>query len=319
MLGLLLAACGGDTLTLTATPRPLLPTPTPRSTPLPAVATQVPFGTAERPYRVALILPKDSSETGAKLATALKNKTGREFEVQTRQTNAELLADLCGDVPTLAWVDGWALVLARLQGCGQAVLRYQRDEGFGPRTGLSIEFIANADAPVPTLVALRNRDFCRISDQDVQTWILPVTMLRRVPNFDPFTALRNVKDYPDIPSMLRAVSENVCAAALQVGTLPAYRNQVEGVTDITRTVRAIPNSASPELPFGGLVVSSRLPPEIGSAALELFLGSGVTAPLPDSLSGLVVADELVKAQPSDFVEIEKLVEEAGMDPRKMGH
>jgi phosphonate transport system substrate-binding protein len=310
VLSLLLASCGGGGQIV----QPTLPptsTPLPRSTPLPTVGTQVPLGSAARPFLIALVPPKDSTATGTSLGTFLSDRTGLTFKVDILTSYGDAMSALCGETPTFAWVDGLTLLAAQAQGCAVPALKFRRGTGGDATTGVRVEIVGRAATRIAALTGLKDRIICRVSSQDIVSWIVPVAMLRGAGVNPP--NISDIKDYPDTGSMLQAVVDNQCAAAaIPAGTLTQYtvNDRANPSGDITKSFNVI--ATSPELPYGGLVISTTVPAETVSQVVKLLVDN------PDELKDLIAADEVISTSAGDYAEIEKFLEAGGINLRTLG-
>jgi ABC-type phosphate/phosphonate transport system substrate-binding protein len=305
LIGIALTACGGrGGVQATLPPNQ---TPTPRATLLPTVATQVPYGGANKPYQMIVLPPEGSTASPQALASFLKDRTTLNFNVTLAASDSDVLAALCGPVPTLAWVDGWVLLAAQAQGCGNVSLRIKEADA----TGLKSDIMISVSAPIDNLPNLRgrskSRDYCRLSSNDAISWILPVAVLR-TPGFDPLLAFRSIKDYGDIATMVQDTSDNKCVAAIASGTLTSYK--ALNVQDITKVIKII--GTTPELPFGGLMASSAVPRNVADAVSNVFPDH------VDALSGMVTADSLVPATNDDYADTQKAFQAAGFNFATLG-
>jgi len=305
LLSLTLVACGGRSGPQATRPPDV--SPTPRATLLPTVATQVPYGSADKPYQVIVLPPADTSANPQDLADFLKARTNLSFNVTLAATDAEVLEALCGPVPTFAWVDGWVLLAAQAQGCGNITLRIKQ----GDSTGLKSDVLISPAAAIDTVGNLRGRsktrDFCRLASDDVVSWVLPVSVLRSA-GFDPLLAFRSIKDYSDNTAMVQDVSDNKCVAAIASGTLTNYK--ATNVVDITKVVKVL--VTTPELPYGGLMISAAVPHNVADAVTNVFPDH------VDALKGLVTADTLVTATNDDYADTQKAFQAAGFNFKTLG-
>jgi ABC-type phosphate/phosphonate transport system substrate-binding protein len=300
----ILAGCGS--VGPVATPLPAA-TYTPRATLLPTVATAVPFG-VDKPYEIVLVPPSDSSATGTSLASFVKERTTLAFKVNIVSTNAEVIAALCSATPTFAWVDGWTMLAAQAKGCGTPMLFIQ-NKGV---SGIKADLLVSPAAQIDSINTLKNRaqsrDFCRMGSQDPISWVLPVLLMRSVSGFDPITGFRSVKDYGDVTAMLSDVSNNKCVGAIASGTLETYT--IPNVSDITRTVKVL--ATTPELPYGGLMVSNTVPLDVAEQVTSIFQRN------PEQLQGLVTADAFVPAGSVDLTDIQRALTAGGIDFNALG-
>jgi ABC-type phosphate/phosphonate transport system substrate-binding protein len=305
VLATILVACGSGA---TAIPPTLPPsaTPTLRPTLLPTVGTSVPLGSEARPYQVILVPPKDSSETGTSLAKFLNDRTGLAFKVEIVSSYGDVLAALCGETPTFGWVDGWALLAAQAQGCSTPALKIQSSAASGLRADLVVRTVNKITA----VAAFKDRLFCRLSSQDVVSWILPSIMMRGA-GFDP-SNLKGTLEFPDTATMLQALADGACvAAAIPAGTLTQYQiTDRSGPADITKAINVL--ATSPEIPPGGLMISSNVPADVAETVTKLFVDH------QDELKGLVEADQLVKASSSDYADFEKFLLAGGVNLKTLG-
>ena len=304
MIGFTLVGCGARA---TGTPIPLA-TPTPRATLLPPVPTLAPFGTTDKPYEIVILPPADSDTSTKGLTDFLAAHTTLAFKINLVTTEAELLDKICSPDPTFVWADGWVLMAAQAQGCGNITLKIKQ----GSATSVQSDLIISAAAAIDTLAQLRlrakSRDFCRMGSQDMVSWILPVAMLR-APGFDPLTGFKSAKDYGDINQLVQDVSDNKCLSAIPSGTLNTFR--ATNVVDITKTVKVL--ATSPELPIGGLMVSLTVPRKDADTVTTVFADN------VDQLSGLVNADSLLTVSNADFADTLKAFQTAGLNFAALGH
>jgi len=300
-VGVALGGCR-RTVEVTATPMPSpTPTATPLSVALPTVAPQATFGGDERPYQVLYVRP-EGGNNGAAFQTYLNNNSGFIFTVKQAKANADILTALCGNIPTLALVDGWTLVAAQAQGCGRPLLQYTR--GTDDQTGVRSDLIVTNESAASTAAGFKGLIFCRLSATDLQTWILPVLMMRTAADFDPLADFVQIRDVPDLDTLVTEVAERRCVGALPAGTLKDYRVRNQGPA--TQFVKVF--STSPELPFGGLVASSQFPI---SAAERL--GSALARD-PSALKGVIDADGVRVVTSADFEALRQFLLKGRFDP-----
>lgn len=299
-LALVLAACGGAA-TPTVTPIPATPTPTPLSEPLPTVATQPPFGVSDRPFRLMILTPGAEESALSNLETFLTGRTGQSFAVQTAEAGADVIDALCGDVPTAAWVDGLTLLIALDRGCAEPVLQIRRGRGNAATNGVRADLIASVEARITSVAGFRGETFCRLSPDSVETWLLPVMAMRAEGGFDPFRELSDVREVPDAASIVHEVGNAQCVGALPAGTL---RNVSVPGLNVREAVEVI--ATTPMLPYGGLVVSNRMPPTLAEQVTALFREE------PAVLEGLVDATSLTDASATTFAAALNMLHEAGI-------
>ncbi len=305
LIALTLAACGAGG---PATPVYVPPvyTPTPLSLPLPPVETQVPFGSADRPYKVVIVPPEGSAASARPLQTFLGQRLPEQvITVEVVSKPSEALTALCGETPVAAWVDGWTMLAAGAQGCGQPVLKIQRGKGSAAKTGTRSDLIVSNASRVSAVAGFKGRAYCRLNDQDLASWILPVVMMRSAGNFDPLQDFSGMRDVSDYTTLVGEVSNNHCVGAIPAGTLDDY------TAGRNLDVKVLENVTSPEIPYGGLVISRTMPPIMADQLKSLFSRN------LDKLKGLVEADALVEATPAELTSVQQFLQGAGFDLARM--
>ncbi|MFN8527269.1 MAG: hypothetical protein U0670_01500 [Anaerolineae bacterium] len=109
---------------------------TPRSTPLPTVATPPPPGDSNNPLDVIFLRPPALSRSAvtsalSELETSLATSTGLTLNLRTVASGAEAVEALCAspDGPAaVAWVDGVTYAVAKAQGCGDPQLMWSHEK-----------------------------------------------------------------------------------------------------------------------------------------------------------------------------------------------
>jgi ABC-type phosphate/phosphonate transport system substrate-binding protein len=301
VLGPILAACGGSG-TPTSTAVPPTPTATPLSEPLPTVATLPPFGTADRPFRLAIVREEGLRGSASALETFLIGQTGQSFLVDVVDTGADALDILCGDTPAFAWLDGLTMIAARLRGCGDVALQVRRGRGGATATGISADLIASSELSITSVAGFRGRTFCRLGSDDAATWVVPALFMRSSGGFDPLVDLERVREVPDLETLVREVGTAQCVSALPAGALRQIR--VPGML-VSEAVSV--TATTPEIPFGGLVISSRVPASLAAEVSRLFREN------PDALRNLVNASALVEVRAGALNPVETMLRAAGPD------
>jgi hypothetical protein len=151
-------------------------------------------------------------------------------------------------VPTFGWVDGPALLAAKAQGCSTLAAKVRLGSDTEAATGMRAELVVRSVTRITAVGGLKDKDFCRVSSQDLVSWLLPVAMMR-AGGVNPFTNLHSIKEYSDTTGMLQALADNACVAAgIPAGTLSQYSvTDRTGPVDITRSSTRS-RSPSPEMP-----------------------------------------------------------------------
>jgi ABC-type phosphate/phosphonate transport system substrate-binding protein len=311
-IGIVAFILSGCSSTIFVVPTPIAPTvtSTPLSTALPTVSTQVPLGASDNPYHMAVVGDKNSV-AGDALATYLAGQLGPSFQIDFLPADADALSALCNGKASFVWLDGTSLLAALAQNCGSPALKYQMgtDNRTGIRTDLVVRSGGKADPAV--VAALKGHDVCRLTTtsgqggQDPISWILPL-MLIRAAGLDPAQDIR-ARELPDTPSMLQAVADGTCAAAgIPSGTLSTFNPTVPAGDKL------VVLQTSPELPYGGLVISNLAPADLSAKTVKLL------ADLPSQLSAVIKVDGLSAASVSDYADFQTVAKSAGINLKTLG-
>lgn len=220
VLGLLLAACGGDTgVQRTLVPSAIPPTLTPRSTALPYVDDAPTLGQEGREITIlfavqSVTVNSDANRAKQALQDALGDELDLEFKVDFVDENVALAA-LCSGQPTAAWVSAFSYATAASECGAEPVLAIERGKLPNILIGRGTELIAAAS--ITDISQLANGTFCRSEEHDLlTTWILP-SLLLSAENINPITDLDMTLDYPDDLSLLNAIYDGTCTAAALPG------------------------------------------------------------------------------------------------------
>ncbi|MBX3064437.1 MAG: PhnD/SsuA/transferrin family substrate-binding protein [Anaerolineae bacterium] len=291
---ILLSGCRRTEI-VTPTPLPTsTPLPTPLSTALPTIEAQPTYGGDARPYQVSFVA--SGSQTGADFGRFLNDNAGFNFDIVRGKESADVLAALCSDVPTLAFADGWTLLAAQAQQCGRPILVYIQGTGSRAKTGTSVDLIVPATSQAANASGLKGLAYCRLNESDLVTWVLPVLLMRSTGNFDPFNDFVSIRDVPNMDTLVAEVAAGQCVGAVESGTLGDY--EVSGA-------RAL--QSSPELPFGGVIVSSRIPVAAAQRLTDLLLGN------ESELRGIADTDSLREPDTALIGDMLDFLRDAGFD------
>jgi ABC-type phosphate/phosphonate transport system substrate-binding protein len=312
MLVMLVAACRqvqvqGPLVAATATA-------TPRSTPLPVVATEVPPGTEDNPIRM-LINPQvvvTDAQTAA-FEEALQEQSALVVEVVVVERYAEALAALCDSSPAsvaVAWLDGITLQAAVAQNCGQPIMQVERGQRSSRTSGEAGQIITSRSLGLSSVGALASRTFCRLAADDYYSWLVPTLMLR-AGGVDPVNNLEAVVDYSSRNELIQAVIDGECdATGISETDFDDLRDvQKDGLSTVETT---------PELPYAVLMYPLSLPLgeriRLDNALLGMVLetdGSEVMEPLLGQ-SGLARVEE------GDLEDLSAFLNSTGLDFAQLG-
>jgi ABC-type phosphate/phosphonate transport system substrate-binding protein len=317
---LLLPACRRQAAEGGVTAVPTL-TPTPRSTPLPAIATAIPPGAVENPLQ--MVVRPDGSMSAARAAidaveTAILEIAGVAVDIELVERYGEALAALCqsseGRV-SVVWLNGASYVAARAENCGVPVLQVERGTRRDARTGEGAAIIVNGDENISTLSALRDRSFCRLAYDDFYTWLAP-SLILRASGLNLSTTAGEITDYDDLPSLIQAVADGDCdAAGIPANALETYADDlgdaVEQVDVLTTTTVEFPYAVlvlPPEVPLGTRIA-------LNDALVEMAADNTYAPKLRDLLG----QNALLPAAVDDFAELETFMSSTGLDFAQLGN
>lgn len=313
-----LAACREQAAQTLATPLPTL-TPTPFSTPLPAVPTAIPPGDPGNPVRMLVVPAGPASAARGAVAdaqAALQDQSGLELEIQTVERYAEALAALCESASgrvAVAWLNAPAYMAARAQSCGQPALQVQQGRGADARTGQAVEIIATRGT-ISTVSALTGRSFCRLNRQDFWTWLAPSLMMR-ASGLDPVSSLRAITDFDDLPNLIRAVAEGDCGAAgIPAGTLDELAGDLGSAVQQVRVI-----ATSVEFPFAVLMLPPELPLDKRTALVDGLRAAAANTSTAVLLRPLLGQTALLPVTADDFADLEAFMTRTGLDFALLGN
>jgi hypothetical protein len=206
VLVFVLSACG-----LAVTPAPNIPTrvpPTPISTHLPAVATDIPAGFDEN-NPIQLVFVGASNAAVNDLEETLNALTEVRLSVVSVDTQAEAMALLCGDgTISAAWLNGMSYPAATQ--CGIVGLQAELGTERIPDTGEAGVLVVNAEFAEGGISAALEENFCRTSVNDFYGWLLPL-MFFSAEDIDP-TAIADIVEFESRDEMVAALASGECAA-----------------------------------------------------------------------------------------------------------
>lgn len=315
-LGLVSGACRPAQAVIEPTDVPTF-TPTPRSTPLPPIATPIPPGQVDNPLRIVLRPDGDRQTAEDALGdfeAAILEKTGLVIQVELVDQRAEALAALCDSAgkPSVVWLDGLAYMAARARGCGQPVLQVERGPEDATQPGEAAAIIVKKDGDVSSLGALSGETFCRLGYADAYSWILP-SLLLRTQQVDPF-GLKAVKDYADIPKLVRAVVKGECAA----GGIPAQALTLFA-DDLGKTADQVSIlETTIEIPFALLMMPATLPLATQQALSSALVDLAETSESAVTVRALLGQQALQPVTADDFLDIGKFIADTGLDFTQLG-
>jgi ABC-type phosphate/phosphonate transport system substrate-binding protein len=315
VLALLLVSCRRAT----GVQGPLIqatPTPTPRSTPLPPVATVVPPGTEGSPIRMVIRPP--GSAVARSLITdfqvgrfedALLEESGLAVDVTVVDRYAEALAALCDSTPTqvtVAWLDGVSYHAALAQNCGSPALQIVR----GNRDGEVVQIVTHRQSAVSGVQGLRGSAFCRIGVDDYLTWLAP-SLLMQGRGVNPVTGLGSVTDYTDVDALMEAVADRSCGAAA------ISEREFEALSSALRSELRVLDT-TPPLPYGILMYPINLPLGERLRLADALVSLAAGAQAGEVVEPILGPGRLVPVQADTFASLTRFLDSTGLDFAQLG-
>lgn len=295
-------------------------TPTPRSTPLPAVPTTIPVGNEENPLQM-LIRPASSALRAAaqsdlsSFQTALQEESGLVIEVTLVDRYAEALGALCtsssGQV-AVAWVDGPAYMAAVAQGCGNPVMQVERGQRSSASTGEPVQILVNSELGLSNVGALQGRTFCRISAEDFYSWLAP-TLIFRANEVDPLS-FEAVVDYETIPDMLEAVADGDCDAAAV--SERQFENAERDIGEAAENIEVLETSV--DFPYDILMYPLELPLGQRLALDDALRNIASDSEMASLMKSLLGQDDVVVINQDDLEDFTDFMETTGFDFAQIG-
>lgn len=316
---LLLSACRQQTVETDLELAPRL-TPTPRSTPLPAVPTPIPPGAEGNAIRMVVrpLGPSADARAAADdFAAAVLERSGVVIEVQLVERYAEGLAALCaspGGQVSAAWLNAPTYMAARARNCGLPVLQVEKDEAAGSQTGEPGSIIVTKGSNIRNVSGLSRRKLCRISNGDFYSWFVP-SLLMRAEGLDPLNAPSSITDFEDIPALVQAVANRDCdAAGIPDGALEADASAIgdaaEKVTVLTTTI---------PFPYDVLMIPVEMPLDKRVALVDALTRMATNRSDAVIMRSLLAQDALKPVSVDDFSELVNFMDRTGLDFSALGN
>jgi len=296
-LTLLVAACRPQAAAVLPTPIPTL-TSVPRSTPLPSLPTSVPIGNADNPIHL-IIHPSakpDSDKIVTDLEAAIEKKTGWVVKIELVDSDAAALSALCAstaDQPAVAWLTGLGYIAANAKKCGQPQLLVSHGTGTKATTGEVATIVVRRG--ISALSDIKGRIFCRISNTDLVSWLIP-SMMMEAAGIDPENDPKTIKEYAEPADLVKAVAASTCDAAAIPDSLVG-----ELVTDDNAvSAKASTLTSSVTFPYAVLVASSDIPLSVVTTLNDEWIALSKDRQLKANVSQLLGQSSFVPAKTEDL-------------------
>lgn len=283
---------------------------TPRSTPLPTVATPPPPGSEDNPLSLLFLRPSAVSRgaidnAAEELQTTLTETNNLLVEIDTLDSGAEAVQALCDspDGPAAAvWVDGVTYAAALAQGCATPELFIEREDG----AGAEVVIIVPNNAPIENVNGLAGAQFCRIGADDLYSWIVP-SLLMEASSLSP-TQLGGIQDMEDAGELVGAVASGDCDAA---GIASA---DLEAVGSSSR-VRALPTEVN--VPHSILMIPSVVPLGVRQALTDALIAIAENPEQSSLLEPLLGQTRILRVQEGDLDGWDSFIRATGLDFAEM--
>ncbi len=294
-------------------------TPTPRSTPLPALPTSVAPGETGNPLQ--MVIHPDGDIKAAQAAAsdfekAILNESGLIIQVQVVERDAEALGALCGSSggrTAAAWLNGLSYTAAQAQNCGQPLMQVERGTRNDLQSGQAVSIIIKKSASISSVSALKGKTFCRIGYDDLYTWLLPSVMLQA--NRVPPLSLKAVNDYPDIGKLVGAVAKGDCdAAGIPANGLEQF---ADDIGDAAKDVKILDTSI--EFPYSVLMIPVEVSLGTRLTLTNTLMKLSENSATAVKMRALLGQNALVAANTDDFSELADFMASTGMDFAQLGN
>ncbi|MDX2140120.1 MAG: PhnD/SsuA/transferrin family substrate-binding protein [Chloroflexota bacterium] len=307
---LILSACRD----IAATLPPPTPSPTPRSTALPAVPTAPPAGSTDNPIRIGFVVADAEAveEASAALAIALSDASALTVEFVAYPRPADAVAALCASpagTPTAVWLDGLSALAAEARACGDLALVAEREGDEGRSATEVIQLIVPEDSEPEALTELADGTFCRISATDMQTWLLP-SLLLQANDVTP-ADIDRFENLDDMDALMSAVADGDCdSAGVPASALAAAEGDVrENIALLDETL---------EVAYNALLYPQQVPLGARETLNTAFEALAADDEQTDNLSAVLGADGIRSAERTDFASLRAVLARAGIDLARMG-
>lgn len=293
-------------------------TPTPRSTPLPPVATVIPPGEATNPIQMVVRPPGSAVSRGlltdnqiTRFTENLNEQSGLNVELVVVDRYAEALAALCDSTPsqiTVAWLDGLSYAAAEARQCGEPVLQIAKKDNEGAAGYLIVSNSSNAGG----VSSLNGQDFCRISPTDYYSWLVPGLLLKDA-GLDPVNSFSSVTDYDDLVSLMTAVAEGDCDfAGISADDFSTLNRSLQDELRIL--------TETPPMPYGVLMYPIGLPLDRRLALTDGLVQLALNRELSVSMAPFLGQDALVRVEGlDDFEDLMGFLRGTGLDFAQLGN
>lgn len=330
----IVAACGGSGDDGTPPPSIIVPTATPRSTPLPPVNTPAIYGSADVPLRVLYVSSAEAdllTDAELSVATAINTDLTNErlaaldlmmtVQFERADTMQAVLDAVCLQRDVLAWVDAFTYVAAAercdaqpLLGIQQAIEIEGLPDGVSAQTrdGIAFDIVYRADLPTPpeSLAGVVGLTACRLSATDPISWIY-FSLALQAEGVNPVVALTGFEDVENYSAMLEALSDGNCdLGAIPADTLSGLVRETDGVnTSDIETFSAV----WPTVPHGVLIAppEGNIPPDVVESFITQLQALTDDDDFRDALQIVVPFDQFVAVQVSDFRAFVRWLDDAG--------
>lgn len=312
----LVSACRRQVAEALPTAQPTF-TATPRSTPLPSIATTVPPGQENNPIQMVVRPIGDLTEVRdalSDLEAAILENAQLSVQIELVEREAQAVAALCNSTPenpVMAWVAGVALLAVQAENCGQPLLQVAQGRGSAATTGAASSIVVRRG--LDSFETLDGRTFCRINYADSTSWLIPSLMLR-ANGLDLVTDLRAINDYPSTPELVKAVSSGQCdAAGIPENAMETFADELQSVE-----ARVSILATSIEFPYNVLMLPRDIP--LGAqttlqTVLVRLARDRVTGP---QLRLLLGQDTLVEVEPDSLSALTDFAATTGLDFAQLG-
>jgi ABC-type phosphate/phosphonate transport system substrate-binding protein len=317
LLIVLISACRRQTVEALSTALPTF-TATPRSTPLPAIATTIPPGQEDNPIQMVLRPAGDVAAARraiSDLEAALLKNTKLSVQIELVEREALAVAALCASTSeksAMAWISGMAFLAAQAENCGQPLLQIEQGRGSAATTGSASSIVVRTG--INSYDALQGRIFCRITYTDPTSWLIPSLMLRSN-GLNLISDLKTITDFPSIPELVKAVGSGKCdAAGIPADAMEQFADELQAIQTKVSILET-----SVDFPYSILMLPTEIPLGTQTALQTALLKLAKDRTIGPKLRLLLGQDALVEVETDSFSALTEFAATTGLDFTQLGH
>ncbi len=285
-------------------------TPSPTYTITPSPTITPPLGESGNPITIALA-PGSVKLTELDLlgiAAVINEETGANVQLVQTESYADAGQMLCAQEAEAAILDTSTYLYIHAAGCAEAFF-ISRSNRSNSTNG---QILAGSASGVNSLDDMVGHTFCRLSDRDLVSWLIPNAMLCSM-GLDPLRDLEAIHDLPDAGEIVQSIYTGQCAAGVvDPEVFQDFQSALEEVKDGVSIIgQTLP------IPYENVSFLPNLPEEIQDGLVRAmtylsFYNGGQT------VKQIYGWDNLVRIDDGYYDDIAKLFAKADLGPHGSG-